>query len=72
MPEGMRYDGESGVPCWVSDVEKVRIAKEDEVRLRVIGSRVDATQLVRLMRLLHESALLFAFASKLSYLTIDR
>ncbi len=46
MPEGMRHDGESGVPCWVSDAEKIRISKDDEVRLKIIGSRVDATQLV--------------------------
>lgn len=35
-------------PCFVSPDEAVRITAGAEVRLRIVGTRVDATEIVRL------------------------
>lgn len=56
MPADLHYDGDANPPCWISEDESVRIARDDEVRLRITGMRVTATELVYF--------LFFRFASK--------
>lgn len=42
----MNFDPQSNPPAFVSEDETVKIAKDDEVRLKIVGTRVDATEIV--------------------------
>lgn len=43
----MHHDAQSNPPAFVSEDESIRITKDDEVRLKIVGTRVDATEIVR-------------------------
>lgn len=45
----MNFDPQSNPPAFVSEDETVKIAKDDEVRLKIVGTRVDATEIVCLL-----------------------
>jgi len=42
IPEDMKYDPESKPPCYRTNDDDVIIQKEDEIRLKIVGTRVDA------------------------------
>ncbi len=42
----MQFDPGSTPPCFISEDGTVRIEKDSEVRLRIVGTRVDATEIV--------------------------
>jgi DNA-directed RNA polymerase II subunit RPB7 len=48
IPQDMEFDPQSVPPCYVSQGGEVieRIQKDTEVRLKIIGTRVDATEIV--------------------------
>lgn len=46
IPKDMKFDTQSNPPAFVSEDETVRISKDDEVRLKIVGTRVDATEIV--------------------------
>ncbi|KAL6041532.1 DNA-directed RNA polymerase II subunit RPB7, variant 2 [Balamuthia mandrillaris] len=43
IPSDMNFDAND--ECFVSDDESIRISKDDEVRLKIVGTRVDASEL---------------------------
>eukprot|EP01103_Thecamoeba_quadrilineata_P010111 TRINITY_DN2098_c0_g1_i1.p1 TRINITY_DN2098_c0_g1~~TRINITY_DN2098_c0_g1_i1.p1 ORF type:complete len:118 (-),score=20.35 TRINITY_DN2098_c0_g1_i1:133-486(-) len=45
IPSDMTFDPQKPVACFVSEDESIKIAKDDEVRLKIIGTRVDATEI---------------------------
>lgn len=46
IPEDMAFSA-LDEPCYISTDEQVRIQKNSEVRLRIVGSRNDANEIVR-------------------------
>ena len=46
IPPEINFDAQSNPPAFVSEDETIRISKDDEVRLKVVGTRVDATEIV--------------------------
>jgi hypothetical protein len=43
----MRYDESPGSPAaWISEDGRVRIQQEDAIRLKILGKRVDAADIV--------------------------
>ncbi|GAM18561.1 hypothetical protein SAMD00019534_017360 [Acytostelium subglobosum LB1] len=47
IPADMQFDAQSANPCFVSEDGSTKISKDDEVRLQIKGTRVDATEIVR-------------------------
>ncbi|EAL64909.1 hypothetical protein ACTFIW_007245 [Dictyostelium discoideum] len=45
IPSDMIFDAQSAVPCFVSEDGSSKISKDDEVRLQIKGTRVDATEI---------------------------
>ena len=48
IPSDMRFDGQSNPVCYksqISDEQPVLVQKDTEVRVRVIGTRVDAAEI---------------------------
>jgi len=45
IPNDLHFDAQSNPNAFVSDDESVRITKDDEVRLKIVGTRVDATEI---------------------------
>lgn len=43
----MSFDSEATPPCFTSEDGSIKIEKDSEVRLKIVGSRVDATEIVR-------------------------
>jgi len=41
----MQFDAQSANPCFVSEDGSTRISKDDEVRLQIKGTRIDATEI---------------------------
>jgi len=46
IPEDLAFDA-LDEPCYVSSDQAVRIQKDSEVRLRIVGTRNDANEIVR-------------------------
>ena len=46
IPQYMKFDPHRKPPCFISTNEDVRIAPDDDVRLKIVGIRVDATEIV--------------------------
>lgn len=42
----MKFDPESHPPCYKTDDEDVVIQQDDEIRLKIVGTRVDANDIV--------------------------
>eukprot|EP00795_Rhopilema_esculentum_P003216 gene3216-1533_t len=42
IPSDMEFDPNSNPPCYKTEKEDLVIQKDDEIRLRIIGTRVDA------------------------------
>lgn len=47
----MQFCPNGNPPCYKSKEEEVVIAPEDKIRLKIVGTRVDATGIVSLKRL---------------------
>ena len=45
IPTDMHFDANSTPPCFKTDDESVVIKQDDEVRVKIIGTRVDATDI---------------------------
>jgi len=45
IPQDMHFDPQSAPPAFVSEDESMKIAKDDEVRLKIIGTRLDASEI---------------------------
>jgi len=45
IPADMHFDPQSSPPCIVSEDGAIRLEKDTEVRLKVVGTRVDATEI---------------------------
>eukprot|EP01119_Soliformovum_irregulare_P017804 TRINITY_DN5347_c0_g1_i1.p1 TRINITY_DN5347_c0_g1~~TRINITY_DN5347_c0_g1_i1.p1 ORF type:complete len:173 (-),score=27.98 TRINITY_DN5347_c0_g1_i1:64-582(-) len=45
IPNEFTFDAQSPTPCYVSEDGNSRIAPESEVRLKVVGTRIDATEI---------------------------
>eukprot|EP00026_Physarum_polycephalum_P019920 Phypoly_transcript_22190.p1 GENE.Phypoly_transcript_22190~~Phypoly_transcript_22190.p1 ORF type:complete len:173 (+),score=29.71 Phypoly_transcript_22190:79-597(+) len=45
IPPEINFDPQSNPPAFVSEDETIRISKDDEVRLKIVGTRVDATEI---------------------------
>jgi DNA-directed RNA polymerase II subunit RPB7 len=45
----MEFDQQSTPPCFVSEDGALRIEKDSEVRLKIVGTRVDAAEIVSYM-----------------------
>jgi len=45
IPADMSFDAAANPPCFVSDDGSVKIEKDCEVRLKVVGTRVDANEI---------------------------
>ncbi|KAF2073977.1 hypothetical protein CYY_004722 [Polysphondylium violaceum] len=45
IPSDMQFDAQSANPCFVSEDGSTRISKDDEVRLQIKGTRIDATEI---------------------------
>jgi DNA-directed RNA polymerase subunit E'/Rpb7 len=43
----LKFDPNSNPPAYVSEDQNTRIEKGESVRMRLIGTRVDATEIVR-------------------------
>lgn len=48
----MQFCPNGNPPCYKSQEEDVVIAAEDKIRLKIVGTRVDATGIVRFKRLI--------------------
>ena len=46
MPGDMVFDASAVNPSFVSHDKSVQIAKDDQVRLKIMGLRIDATEIV--------------------------
>lgn len=46
IPADMQYCPNGNPPCYKSKDEDVVIAAEDKIRLKIVGTRVDATGIV--------------------------
>lgn len=47
VPPEMEFDGSSQPPCYKSKEEDIVIKQDDEIRLKIVGTRVDASGIVR-------------------------
>ncbi|EFA79139.1 RNA polymerase II core subunit [Heterostelium album PN500] len=45
IPTDMQFDAQSANPCFISDDGSSKISKDNEVRLQIKGTRVDATEI---------------------------
>jgi len=45
IPADMNFDAQSTAPCFISEDGTVKIEKDSEVRLKIVGTRVDATEI---------------------------
>jgi DNA-directed RNA polymerase II subunit RPB7 len=45
IPNDMSFDPNATPPCYKTDDESVVIKQDDEVRVKIIGTRVDATDI---------------------------
>ncbi|XP_028409748.1 DNA-directed RNA polymerase II subunit RPB7 [Dendronephthya gigantea] len=45
IPPDMKFDPQSNPPCYKTEAEDVVIQQEDEIRLRIVGTRVDANDI---------------------------
>lgn len=48
IPADMQFCPNGNPPCYKSKEEEVVIAQEDKIRLKIVGTRVDATGIVSL------------------------
>lgn len=46
----MKFDPESNPPCYKTEDEDVVIQQDDEIRLKIVGTRVDANDIVSLFK----------------------
>ena len=51
IPLEMDFDPNSASPCYKTKDEDLVIQKNDEIRLKIIGLRIDATDIVNLLYL---------------------
>lgn len=49
IPADMQFCPNGNPPCYKSKEEEVVIAPEDKIRLKIVGTRVDATGIVSLL-----------------------
>jgi DNA-directed RNA polymerase subunit E'/Rpb7 len=47
IPTDMEFDSNASSPCFKTKDEEVVIQRNDDIRLRIIGLRVDASDIVR-------------------------
>lgn len=47
VPAEMEFDPSSQPPCYKSKDEDIVIKQDDEIRLKIVGTRVDASGIVR-------------------------
>ncbi|GFW45714.1 DNA-directed RNA polymerase II subunit RPB7 [Trichonephila clavipes] len=45
IPSDMKFDPNSNPPCYRTEDEEVVIQQDDEIRLKIVGTRVDATDI---------------------------
>ncbi|KAG8199932.1 DNA-directed RNA polymerase II subunit RPB7, partial [Stegodyphus mimosarum] len=45
IPSDMQFDPNSNPPCYRTEDEEVVIQQDDEIRLKIVGTRVDATDI---------------------------
>jgi len=45
IPSDMKFDPQANPPCFISDDGSVKIEKDCEVRLKIVGTRVDANEI---------------------------
>lgn len=46
IPPDMKFDPNSNPPCFSNPEEQVSIERNARVRLKIVGTRVDATEIV--------------------------
>lgn len=46
IPSDMKFDPESHPPCYKTEDEDTVIQQDDEIRLKIVGTRVDANDIV--------------------------
>jgi DNA-directed RNA polymerase II subunit RPB7 len=46
MPEELVYDPNSNPPCYQTLDQSLKIEKDEWIRLKIVGTRVDATDIV--------------------------
>lgn len=49
IPADMQFCPNGNPPCYKSKEEEVVIAQEDKIRLKIVGTRVDATGIVSVL-----------------------
>lgn len=49
IPADMQFCPNGNPPCYKSQEEDVVIAAEDKIRLKIVGTRVDATGIVSIL-----------------------
>ena len=45
IPDGMEFDPNSTPPCYKTQDEEFVIQQDDEIRLKIVGTRVDANDI---------------------------
>eukprot|EP00158_Paraphelidium_tribonemae_P000351 Partr_v1_DN21738_c0_g1_i1_m7602 putative RNA polymerase II len=45
IPEDMEFDSNSNPPCYQTDDQTVKLEKDEWVRVKIVGTRVDATEI---------------------------
>jgi len=48
IPTDLKRDAASPSPCYVSDDQSTKISVDDVIRLRIVSTRVDATEIFAL------------------------
>jgi DNA-directed RNA polymerase subunit E'/Rpb7 len=46
IPGDMTFSTADNIPCYQSSDQTVSLAKDDEVRLKIVGTRIDAAEIV--------------------------
>lgn len=65
----MQFCPNGNPPCYKSKEEEVVIAPEDKIRLKIVGTRVDATGIVSFILLLNKpTTLRFTYEQNYCYL----
>ncbi|XP_064120234.1 DNA-directed RNA polymerase II subunit RPB7-like [Macrobrachium nipponense] len=52
IPQDLEFDPNSNPPCYKSRDEEVVIQQDDEIRVKIVGTRVDATDIVSFFEML--------------------